>query len=240
MNFIMWLQSRLIAHGYPVGRAGADGDLGGDTIKAIFAFQRGNGLAETGVADAPTVAALRAARSPAPGSAVPPSAPPDETMPPWMAEMARRHGLHERTHNKSLSDWLKIGKWLGDPAKLPWCGDAVETCIVKTLPQEPVPGNPFFAQNWKAFGINPGGPIVGAIGVIRWSASAGHVGLVADYDARRKKVTMLGGNQSDSIRLSAFDLDSFIAFRWPRSFPVKRYPRYRGAVDAGGGVAATR
>ena len=236
MDFNTWLQARLIAHGFNVGKAGASGAIGPATIAAILAFQRRHQLNETGLADAPTVAALRLAPSSNAGT---PSVPPAETMPPWMAEMVRRHGLHEKTHNASLSDWLKIGKWLGDPAKLPWCGDAVETCFVKTLPAEPVPDNPFWAQSWKAFGSDAGGPKVGAVGVIRWSGSAGHVGFVADYDGKRR-VTLLGGNQSDMIRLSAFDLNKFIAFRWPKTFPMKAYPPYRGNVAAGGGVAATR
>ena len=102
-------------------------------------------------------------------------------MPPWLLEMNRRMGLHEGRDNRALSAWLRIGRFLGDPAKLPWCGDAVETAIVKTLPDEPVPSNPFWAQAWKAFGIDAGGPIVGSIGVIRWSAKAGHVGIVYNF-----------------------------------------------------------
>ncbi len=236
MDFNTWLQARLIAHGFNVGKAGASGAVGPATRQALYAFQRKHGLGETGLADPPTVAALR--MPPVAGETA--SIPPAEIMPPWMAEMARRRGLHERADNKSLSDWLKIGKWLGDPAKLPWCGDAVETCIVKTLPAEPVPDNPFWAQAWKTFGGDAGGPKVGAVGVIRWSASAGHVGFVADYDTTRRKVTLLGGNQSDSVRLSAFDLNSFFAFRWPATFPLKAYPAYCGHVSLGGGAAETR
>lgn len=234
MTFETWLQGRLAAYGYAVGPIG--GAFGTKSRKALVDFQRASGLKVTGLADADTVAALK--RRPAGSSSPAPSAP-VERMPPWMAEMYRRKGLHEGRDNAALSAWLKIGKFLGNPARLPWCGDAVETAIVKTLPDEPVPDNPFWAQAWAKFGIAASASDVGAIGVIRWSAKAGHVGIVAAYDAARRRVLLLGGNQSDAITLSWFPLDKFIAFRWPSTFPRKPYP----ALDEkgqSGSMAGTR
>lgn len=57
MSFEMWLQSRLTAHGYPVGLI--DGDIGPVTRKAMSAFQKAKGLPVSGIADDATVAALR-------------------------------------------------------------------------------------------------------------------------------------------------------------------------------------
>lgn len=57
MTFNQWLQSRLTAHGYPVGPI--DGVVGVLTIAALKAFQAARGLAVTGTADEGTVAALR-------------------------------------------------------------------------------------------------------------------------------------------------------------------------------------
>ena len=57
MDFNHWLQSRLTAHGYPVGPI--DGILGNKTKAAIRAFQKARGLRQTGLADDATVAALR-------------------------------------------------------------------------------------------------------------------------------------------------------------------------------------
>lgn len=163
-----------------------------------------------------------------------------EAMPPWLAEMNRRMGLHETRDNKALSSWLKAGKFLGNPAKLPWCGDAVETCIIKTLPGEEVPGNPFWAQAWKTFGRAVNDPIVGAIGVIRWSAKAGHVGIVVGYDKRRQRVYLMGGNQQNAVTISSFPLHKFIAFRWPETFPVKRYPAMKATGIESADYGATR
>lgn len=228
MNYEQWVQSRLTLHGFAVP---VDGDWGRVSINQLRNFQAMMGLAVTGVTDAATEAALKA--QPADGR--PDFRPaPAQTMPPWMAELHRRMGLHEVTHKASLIDFLKIGKFLGDPARLPWCGDAIESAVAKVLPSEALPSNPFWAQAWASFGIDVREPIVGAIGVIRWSAKAGHVGVVAGVEAG--KVILLGGNQSNAITLASFPRDRFIAFRWPKTYPVKAYPPLRGkavALDEG-------
>lgn len=61
MTFEQWLQSRLTAHGYPVGPI--DGIIGEQTIKAIKAFEKAKGLPVNGTADAEVVAALRLSAS---------------------------------------------------------------------------------------------------------------------------------------------------------------------------------
>lgn len=233
MTFEQWLQSRLTAHGHPVG---VNGDWGRVSINALKAFQDKMGLPVTGVADRASVDALKVdPDAPEVSQSV---QPPAETMPPWMAEMHRRMGLHEVQHKARLIDFLKIGRSLGDPATLPWCGDAVESCIAKVLPGEPLPTNPFWAQGWASFGIDVKAPLVGSIGVIRWSASSGHVGFVAGVDGG--KVVLLGGNQSNAITLASFPRDKFMAFRWPKTFPVNAYPALRGRATAISSEGATR
>jgi uncharacterized protein (TIGR02594 family) len=231
MPFEQWLQSRLTAHGYDIS---VDGDWGRASITALKSFQKAQGLAVSAVADNPTITALK--HDPDASARV--SMPPAETMPPWMAEMHRRMGLHEVRDNAKLIDFLKIGRFLGNPKNLPWCGDAVESCIAKTLTAEPLPSNPFFAQAWATFGINVGVPLVGSIGVIKWNASSGHVGIVAGIEG--DKVVLLGGNQSNTINLSSFARSKFIAFRWPKTFDLKAYPALRGKASTITNAGATR
>lgn len=235
MNFVAWLQERLVAHG---ARIGIDGDWGRNSINALEAFQRSKGLPITGVADEKTVAALRTSPK-MNGTTIPvPMAAASTSLPPWMAEMHRKMGLHEVRDNSALADWMRsFGRYLGNPKDLPWCGDAVESCIAKTLPRETLPSNPFFAQAWKGFGVDVGGPIVGSIGVIRWNASSGHVGFVAGIDGNR--VNLLGGNQSNAINISSFPRAKFIAFRWPSTFPVYHYPALKGRAGSAD-LASTR
>lgn len=60
-EFTKWLQRRLTSHGFPPGPV--DGLPGPLTTKALQAFQRAAGLPASGMADASTVAALRASSS---------------------------------------------------------------------------------------------------------------------------------------------------------------------------------
>ena len=81
-----------------------------------------------------TEAAVRSLLS-AGGMAARPNAPAPSTDLPWMVEAKRVLGRHEGRNNGWLKGWLKSdGKTLGDPAKLPWCGDFVETSIRLALP----------------------------------------------------------------------------------------------------------
>lgn len=74
------LQRALLARGFDVGRAGADGDFGPATLSALKAFQRANGLADGILPGAETLAALTASQ-PAPRPAPAASAVPADWMP---------------------------------------------------------------------------------------------------------------------------------------------------------------
>lgn len=241
LRIVETLQRRLQELGYYAGQI--DDDAGPLTAQAVTDFKSNNGLYARPYVGPKTLKLMvsEAAKSAPVDQAVRPvSVTATETMPPWMAEMHRKMGLHERRNTGVLSKWLKIGKYLGNPKDLPWCGDAVESCLVKTLPGEKVPDNPFWAQAWKDFGVDAGGPIVGSIGVIRWSSRAGHVGLVAGYDQKRKRVHLLGGNQSNEINITSFPRSKFIAFRWPKGHPMKRYPALKAQSVASGSHSGTR
>jgi uncharacterized protein (TIGR02594 family) len=185
-----------------------DGIYGRNTARAIKAYQMENGLPMTGVVDTVLVRALFANQN-------------LKAVPPWIVEGERVRGLHEKRDHKRLWDWLRSdGATLGDPAKLPWCGDFVQTCILKTLPDEPVPNNPYLAANWTKFG-KPTKPQLGAV-LVFWRGSPsswkGHVGFCAGQDDTHFLV--LGGNQSNSIshsRIAKKRLRSG-GCRWPSTF----------------------
>lgn len=66
MDFPQWLQSRLTAHGFPVGQI--DGVIGPITTAAIKAFQSSRGLEPNGMANTATVEALRSTSSAVPAA----------------------------------------------------------------------------------------------------------------------------------------------------------------------------
>ena len=147
-----------------------------------------------------------------------PTATKDAGEPPWITEGMKTLGWHEVNDKAKLAAWLKSGgKALGDPAKLPWCGDWAETTVAKTLPNEKLPENPFFAQNWATFGV-PTPPVRWCFGVIRWSPSSGHVcNILGQHGAN---YVVLGGNQRDRVSIAEFPKSAFIAFRMPATYPA--------------------
>lgn len=225
------VQRALIALGYDLGKGGPtnkgdDGLWGGMSRRAILAFQNAQGLKQTGIPDADSLRRLFPATDAAP-----------TILPPWFAEMKRRKGLHETMHKPGLMAWLRSdGKMLGDPSKLPWCGDAVETAIHLTLPDEPRIVNPYLARNWLKFG-RPSPLALGAI-LVFWrgsiNGSSGHVGFYAGEDSTA--VHVLGGNQSDRISIARLDRARLLGVRWPSTYAL---PKTGSVRVSGGGKLST-
>lgn len=149
---------------------------------------------------------------------------------PWITEAKAALGRHEARDRSWLMDWLKRdGRSLGDPAKTPWCGDFVETCIRVALPDEPLLGalgsNPYWARNWLMLGQDVT-PTCGAA-LIFERGSGGHVGFGMGQDDAHFYV--LGGNQSDAVTIARIAKTRLLGARWPSTVPprLQRLPTMR-------------
>jgi len=205
------VQKKLITLGYGVGSAGADGIIGRSTISAIAKFQADQKLdiKYPGTIGAKTLAALGLNETVS-----------HDDIPPWIALAKRKMGLHEVMDNKELKAFLKSdGHALGDPAKLPWCGDFVETCIAVTLPKEPIVTNPYWALNWLKFGVEVplNKPVMGCIGAAERNGG-GHVFFVVGHD--RNYYHALGGNQSNTISIVKMEKSRVKGLRYPSTYPM--------------------
>lgn len=144
---------------------------------------------------------------------------------PWIIEAEKVLGWHEIRDHSKLSTWLKSeGKTLGDPSKLPWCGDFVDTVISLALPKEPRPGklgeNPYWALNWEFFGV----PVVPSLYCVAYfvRSKGGHVGFLVGEDDTRYYV--LGGNQGDSVSVVPIEKNRLRGTRWPSTYVNKPLP----------------
>jgi len=146
--------------------------------------------------------------------------------PPWIQQIAKVEGLHETRDKAKLSKWLKSdGITLGDPTKLPWCGDAVDTAMELALPNEPRPGdlgkNPYWALNWLYFGKALKEPVYGAVVVFK-RPSGGHVGFIVGQNETHYEV--FGGNQSDSVSKVFIEKSRCVGIRWPSTYTGNKTP----------------
>ncbi|MGL5735829.1 MAG: peptidoglycan-binding protein [Beijerinckiaceae bacterium] len=155
----------------------------------------------------------------------PPDALPNAPVIPWVAEFMKVFGLHEVRDKAKLSKWLRSdGKTLGDPTALPWCGDGMDTAISRSLPEEPRLGplkaNPYWALNWKHFGIACA-PCYGAVAAFVRDGG-GHVGVLDGQSKTHYRV--LGANQKDSISYTWILKSQCKAIRWPSTYPNPNIP----------------
>lgn len=159
---------------------------------------------------------------------------------PWMKEAEKVMGLHEVMDDEELRAWLrKDGSTLGDPAKLPWCGDFVETAIKLALPKEKVPTNPYLARNWAGWGEDATRRY-GAV-IVFWrdrrEGTQGHVGFATAIDEARGLVEVLGGNQGNEVSRAWLGMDRILAWRAPKGWASKM--PLIGARSSGGAAIST-
>lgn len=146
---------------------------------------------------------------------------------PWIAEAEKVHGLHEVRDLKALSTWLKSdGATLGNPSKMPWCGDFVDTALERALPDEPRPGalkvNPYWALNWGLLG-NDCAPVYGAVVTFK-RTGGGHVGFLVGISEDRKFYLVLGGNQSNRVSRTWIAVSRAQETRWPATHANPKTP----------------
>lgn len=218
-------QRRLMALGYDVGPTGADGVPGRNTARAFRAFQAANALAATGILDAATARTLGADK----GAAM---------TPPWLVLARSKIGLRETPgprHTAEIVEWVKRlgGGWADD--ETPWCGAFVGYCLAASLPDEPLPNNPFGARNWLRFGV-PCRPQPGAVLVFwrgRRDGWQGHVGFCAAED--REAFHVLGGNQANRVSIARIARARLLCARWPAGIPLTQHGTLM--ADAGGALS---
>jgi uncharacterized protein (TIGR02594 family) len=137
--------------------------------------------------------------------------------------------------NPHILNYFKVGCGWFDPAEgdeVDWCAAFVNYCLVTAgFVGTDHPGARSFFWNKKSQFIKLSEPRYGAVAVRRyrpfddpdWTAGQGHVGFVHAWTS--DAVTLLGGNQSQTVRLQQYPLTArdssgavtaqFVAFMMP-------------------------
>lgn len=152
---------------------------------------------------------------------------------PWLEQAKKLEGIHEATKAGSEAvDQLwrdfKMSGNVGKSTSLPWCSALIGGCMERSGISTRLPEgtkNPISkdsSQYWTQWGTKLDKPVVGAIVVFRWSPNAGHVGFVVGKTANGL-LLVLGGNQSDSVCVKAFETDRIVGYYFPRNQEIKSY-----------------
>ena len=141
--------------------------------------------------------------------------------PAWIIEAKKHIGLREQTPNyhPTIEQWKKDlgGAWLGN---VPWCGVFIAYCV-KTAGLN-IPAGWYRAKDWLKQGNVLKDPAVGCI-VVFSRTGGGHVAFVLGVD-KHNNLVCIGGNQQDSVKISAFSRSRVVGYRWPSIAPLaERY-----------------
>lgn len=113
-------------------------------------------------------------------------------------------GLNENRNRKSLKNLVGV-----DPVEVPWCAAFINAILER---EGYLGTNDNRARSFKTYGVKVSTPEVGDIVVFR-----SHVGIFVEYKQINDTlyIGVLGGNQSNSVKVSYFPVKSILAIRRP-------------------------
>lgn len=189
------------------------------TEQAVKNFQNKNRLASNGVVEMTTRKALGLKPTAIPKAQQPTPAS------PWMNIASAEFGIHEDSHpgqhNERIVEYHKTTTLKASDDETPWCSSFVNWVMIQSGYKGT---NSAAAKSWEKWGTAVTTPTKGNIVVIKkksgpdqatGSTSGYHVGfLISKSD---KYITILGGNQGNSVKESNYKLSSYdvIAYRKP-------------------------
>lgn len=146
--------------------------------------------------------------------------------PIWLKQARKYVGLKETKgpqHNPTIIKFLDEADGTVDGKPLqgikddetPWCATFVSAVLeevgIRSMRSA-------WARSYLKFGETLPGPALGAIVVFERGPTSGHVGFVVGKD-RSGNIIVLGGNQSDMVKLSPFNRERVLSYRWPNGYP---------------------
>jgi uncharacterized protein (TIGR02594 family) len=145
------------------------------------------------------------------------------TDPRWIAFARKYIGTHEIAGPKDnptiLAMWKVIGINGVDHDETAWCAAFLGFCLEKNSIRSTRSG---LARSYENWGVGLKAPAFGCIVTFK-RVGGGHVGFVIGLDANGN-LLVLGGNESDSVTIKAFNPRSLsmpaTSYRYPAGEPI--------------------
>ena len=144
---------------------------------------------------------------------------------PWLEVAVREIGTKEQPDTAAPKEHPRILEYLASVNDLShqsqhsdetaWCSCFVNWCMehVSIFGTDSAAAQSWHTRDWRT-GLSPSEGKTGDVVVFRRGrdgSALGHVGFFIALDARLMRVLVLGGNQSDSVRLSYYPLDGLLS-----------------------------
>lgn len=143
--------------------------------------------------------------------------------PSWLILAHANIGISEipgKLHEPRILAWWRAVRLGGIKTdEVPWCaafvGAMLEQSGIRSTRSDA-------ARSYLRWGVELSAPVVGCI-VIFERGAGGHVGFVVGRD-ERGRLLVLGGNQDNRVKISAFSAGRVLAYRWPAGHEVPISP----------------
>ena len=198
-----------------------DGNFGAKTYHAVIQFQKKKKLSTDGIVGKITWRGMGI--KPFAGKFIPPN---HVSTTKWMPIAKAEMGIHENSapgkHNKRIIEYHAVTTLKATTDETPWCSSFVNW-VVKQAGYKGT--DSALAKSWLDWGKKINKPKEGAIVIIRRkskrldAATGSSTGYHVAFFVRKTTthITLLGGNQRDSVRESNYHLRSYDikGYRWP-------------------------
>lgn len=138
--------------------------------------------------------------------------------PDWLSVARKEIGTAEipgPINNKRVIEYHMETSLGASNDEVSWCSSFINFCFMKAG----IDGtDSAAARSWTKWGVPLTTPEIGCV-VVFWRVSPkswqGHVGFYLSDSEDGKSVYVLGGNQSDMVRVSKYKKERILSYRWP-------------------------
>lgn len=149
----------------------------------------------------------------------------------WIEIASKEIGVREEPGSASNPRVIEYHQSIPGGAKsddVPWCSAFVNWCMTQAGFQGTNSAQAISWAKW-AGGQKFDKPCYGSIVVFSYGGGKGHVGFLVGM--KEGRLAVLGGNQSNSVKVSTFSLGKVMGFVLPTGIqPIYEIPEYKGPV----------